>query len=302
MVTQTKDFENPNFSSTYVFKRTFSQILDTIKFELVRNFRKFVLIMGLFFIVFAIFFYNNVNTYSDPNNLLPALSNNYVLSYLSLARIFSIISIMILVLAVVFGASIIVEDFEKQTGNLMFPNSTKLRLLTGRTIAAFILGSMCIIFYYLLIGLDTFRSYSSLPVEFYYSFFWAELYFLMLLSFTIFFSSFSRSTSLVIILMVLLVLIVFTILERVISILGYQDEPFFILTYFSEIITYILQYSSQRSSVGGLDVRRASGSGAGRQFTFWNSPDPLGALIFMVGYSILFFVLAYILFERRQVQ
>ena len=296
MVTHTS-FENPNFSTSYVFKRTFSQIFDTIKFEIVRNFRKFLLILGLFFVVFAIFFYNNFNTYSDPNNLLPALSNDYILSYLDFA-----ITIMILVLAVVFGASIIVEDFEKQTGNLMFPNSTKFRLLTGRTIAAFILGSICLIFYYLLIGLDTFRNYSTLPVEFYYSFFWAELYFLMLLSFTIFFSSFSRSSSLVIILVVLLILIVFTIIERLIPILGYEGEPLFILTYFSNIITSILAFPAQRSRIATLDVRRASGSGTGRTFTFWATPDPLGALIFMVGYSVIFLVLGYLLFERRQVQ
>ena len=297
MVTQTS-FENPNFSSSFVFKRTFSQIFDTIKFEIVRNFRKFLLILGLYFVVFAIFFYNNFNTYSDPNNLLPALSNDYILSYLDFA-----ITIMILVLAVVFGASIIVEDFEKQTGNLMFPNSTKLRLLTGRTIAAFILGSICLTFYYLLIGLDTFffRNY-SLPVEFYYSFFWAELYFLMLLSFTIFFSSFSRSSSLVIILVVLLILIVFTIIERLIPILGYEGEPLFILTYFSNIVTSILAYPAQRSRLVTFEGRRSAGSGVGRQFTFWSTPDPLGALLFMVGYTVIFLVLGYFLFERRQVQ
>ena len=209
---------------------------------------------------------------------------------------------MILVLAVVFGASIVVEDFEKQTGNLMFPNSTKFRLLVGRTVAALILGSICLTFFYLLVGLDTLRNYSTLPVEFYYSYFSAELYFIMLLSFTIFFSSFSRSTSLVIILVVLLVLIVFTILERIIPILGYEGEPLFILTYFASIITSILAYPSQRYRVGALDVRRAAGAGLGRQFTFWLTPDPLGALIFLVGYTILFLVLGYILFERRQVQ
>lgn len=302
MVTQTTSDEI-NFSTSYVMKRTVSQITDTIKFEIVRNFKKFLLIMGLFFVVFAIFFYNNFNTYSDPNNLLPTLSNTYILSYLTLANFLSIISIMILILAVVFGSSLIVEDFEKQTGNLMFPNSTKLRLLVGRTIAAFILGSICIIFYYLLIALDTtlVRSY-SLPIEFFYSFFWAELYFLMMLSFTIFFSSFSRSTSLVIILVVLLALIVFTILERLIPFLGYNGEPLFILTYFSEIITYILEYSSTRSKVITFEGRRVAGSGAGRKFTLWSSPDPTGALLFMVVYTIIFLALAYYLFERRQVQ
>lgn len=296
MVTKTNSIENPNFSSSYVFKRTYTQIFDTFKFEIVRNLRKFLLILGLFFVVFLIFFLNNINTYSDPNNLLPTLSNNYILGYLD------VIGIMILVLAVVFGASTIVEDFEKQTGNLMFPNSTKLRLLIGRTTAAFILGSVCLILFYTLIGLDTLRNYSTLPVEFFYSFFWAELYFLMLLAFTIFFSSFSRSTALVIILVVLLILIVFTILERLIPILGYEGEPLFIISYFSSIITSILAFPAQRYRIGALDVRRAAGSGSGRQFTFWLTPDPLGALIFMVGYTVVFLVLAYFLYEHRQVQ
>ena len=296
MVTHTQSIENPNFSSSYVLKRTFSQIFDTIKFEIVRNFRKLLLIMALFFGVFAIFFIYYFNTYSDPTNLLPLLPNEYIRGYLDLA-----IQIMILVLAVVFGASTVVEDFEKQTGNLMFPNSTKIRLLAGRTIAAFILGSICIILYYLLIGLDTFRNYNTLPVEFYYSFFWAELYFLMLLSFTIFFSSFSRSSALVIILVVLLILIVFTIVMRLIAFAGYEGEPLFILPYFASIITEILTYPVSRKLTLRLDIRRSEGA-AGRTFTNWLTPDPTTALIFMLGYTIVFLGLSYFLFERRQVQ
>ena len=296
MVTQTTTKMDSNFSSSYVMKRTFSQITNTIKFELTRNLKKTLLIMAIFFAVFAIFFVYYFNTYSDPNNLLPELPNEYIQGYLSLS-----IAIMILVLAVVFGSSIIVEDFEKQTGNIMFPNSTKFRLLTGRTIAAFILGSVCLILYYLLIGLDTFRNYNTLPVEFYYSFFWAELYFLMLLSFTIFFSSFSRSSALVIIIVVLLILIAFNIIGRLIEFAGYNGEPLFVLSYFASIITEILTYPATRSSILNLDIRRRSGA-SGIKFTHWLTPEPITALGFMVGYTVVFLVLSYFLFEGRQVQ
>ena len=293
MFTQSKSKEN--FNSSFVFRRTTSQIFDTIKFELTRNKKKLLLILSIFFVVFAIFFAYNLNTYSDPSILIPALSNQYIQTYLDL------INIMILVLAVVFGASIIVEDFEKQTGNLVFPNSTKFRLLAGRTISAFILGSLSIILYYALIGLDTYWRYSALPIEYLYSFFWAELYFFMLLSFVILVSSLSRSSSLTIILVILLVLVFFTIIERLMSFAGYTDEPLFILSYFGNIITQILTYPASRKVTANLDFRGTTG-GVRRSFVSWLTPDPLGALLFMVGYSVVFLILGYLFFERRQVE
>ena len=292
----TQSTSHDNFSSSYVLRRTSGQIIDTIKFELTRNKKKALLILSIFFVAFILFFAYNYNTYNlTSGNLIPELSNNYIQTYLDL------IGDMILILAVVFGASTVVEDFEKQTGNLVFPNSTKFRLLTGRTISAIILGSASIVLYYALVGLDTYWRYSSLPPEFVYSFFWAEIYFIMLLSFTIFVSSLSRSTSLTIILVILFLLILSNILIRLIAFAGYVDEPLFILTYFGNIVTEILTYPATRKVTRDLEIRTSNGGG-GRTFVSWLTPDPTGALLFMVGYSVVFLVLAYIFFERRQVE
>ena len=236
----------PNYqvTSSYVVKRTFSQIIDTIHFEMLRNWRKTVLLLGAYTLVFVFFYYLNVQVYSDPTNLLPSNPNDYIAKGYML-----LIPLMVFVLAAAYGASIITEDYEKQTGNLVFPNTTKFRLLSGRFTAALVLGMLSLIVYYVLIAVDVFFRYNQVPIptELWVSLGWAILYLFLLLSFVTFVSSFMRSTALVIILAFVFVLVVSVVARRLIIFTGYTGEPYFIISYFGDIISNSLDMPATRS-------------------------------------------------------
>lgn len=316
MVTQTETQSNSNFESSHMKGRAISQITDTIRFELIRNYKKTVLILSIFFGVFAILFLYNVYTFkydffsfSTPNNILPDIPSYIQGSYLTA------VGFMILILAILYGSSILVEDFENQTGNLMFPNTTKFRLLVARFTTGFVLGGIGLILYYFLITLDTIFEYgfsqlynNNNLINLVYSLFWALLYYFMLLSLTMLFSSFSKSTSIAIVLIVIFVLILSNILRVFVAYAGYTGEPFFVLTYFGEIITQILAFPSIRYRDISLGFRSVVTGGSGKEhainrtFKSWITPTPIEAFLFMVGYSVIFLLASYIIYERRQVQ
>ena len=124
----------------------------------------------------------------------------------------------------------------------------------------------------------------------------------MILSLTVFFSSFSKSSSIAIILMLLFILVVTNILNLVSAIARYSGEPFFILTYFSAIITEILTYPTSRSVIQPLSFVHVKINGQELSFTQWITPSPIEALVFMVAYSLIFLIISFFFYERRQVQ
>ena len=299
MIITTNKYNNPYLDQTYVLKRTFTQILDIIRFEVVRNLKKTLLILLIFMGIFSIFFAFNIYTFSNPNNVLPDLPRQYIQG-----SFLSSIALMILILAILFGSSIIVEDFEHQTGNLIFPNVTKFRLMFSRVISGFVLGSVSLVAYYLLITLDVIYEYglSYVPIELFYSLFWSLMYYFTLLSFTVLFSSFSKSTSLVIILLLVFVLVVLNVMSVLVAFAGYTGEPIYNITFFGNIITQLLTYPASRSVSQHLNYINVKIYQKELTFFHWLSPTPIEALIFMIGYSAIFLIVSYYLYERRQVQ
>lgn len=278
---------NSSLKSSYVFERTFSQIFNTIYFEVLRQWRKTLLLLGVYALVFAFFYVLNIQVYSDPNNPLPSSPDAYIQTYLVL------ITIMVLVIAAAYGSSIIVEDFEKQTGNLIFPNSTKFRLLTGRFIAAFILGTLSLVLFYILIAFDVFLRYGQIPLELWASLGWAILYLYLLLALLTFFSSFMPNTALVMILAFVIVVVVSVIARRLVLFTGYTGEPFFVISYFGDIISASLNMPSPRYTLQSFGRN-------GRIYTDWLTPAPINAFFGMLALGSVLFILAYIIFERRQ--
>ena len=221
---QQEQYEQP-IGRWYSLKRSFTQIFDTTYFEIIRYIRRTIFLVSLYVVIFIFFFLLTNRLYSDPNNPLPINSVDYITNYLSL------IGLMILIIAITYGSSIIVEDFEKQTGNLIFPNITKPRLLTGRFIAGYLLGMLSIIVFYFLISLDVFIHYNALPIELWISMFWAILYLFPLLALVTFLSSCMRSTALVAIVSFIGVMVLFVIARKLIIFTGYTGEPFFLMNY-----------------------------------------------------------------------
>ncbi len=270
-------------------KRSAIQIKSTISFELKRNMKNLFIMLVTFTLIYGLFL--TINLIQEGRGLeSPEDPIEYILSYLSL------IEFLIMLVAVTFGGSIIAEDYDKQTGNLIFPKIPKERLLFGRLIARYLLTITSIVFYYLLVMITTVIKYQELPVETWSSLGFAIFYAFLVLAMVTFFSSFMNSTNSAIISSILMILIVFNLTHNMLMFTGVEIEPFFILTYYGSIITSILDMPESRFAEKVLG--RPGGNGA--TYFSWLTPSVPGAIIGIVVYATILLGLAHILFKIRQ--
>ncbi|MCG3225141.1 MAG: ABC transporter permease [Candidatus Heimdallarchaeota archaeon] len=273
--------------------RSLDQVGATTRFELRRNVKNMIISLFVACFIFALSLIINIITESRLGES-PETATDYITSYLGM------ISFFILIIASMFGGNIIALDYDKQTGNLLFPKITKGRLFVGRLIARYLLSALAVIFYYILVVIAAAFKYTNLPVETWASLGWALLYTFLVLSLVIFFSSFMKKTSTVIVVSLVMVLLVFTLGSTILTITGVEIEPLFILTYYSNIIT-------QSFAMPPVDSRFVEGflggphpGGDAPTVMQWITPSAGGAIIGMLIYSAILLVAAYFLFRRRQ--
>ncbi len=267
------------------------QIGSTIKFEFIRNKMNLLIAIGASVFVFLLFFI--IELIQQGRGLeLPESNVNYITgNYLTM-----IFPLLVMVIAVTLGSSIISEDYQKDTGNLIFPKTTKARLLTGRLVARFIYAIVAVTTYYLLVGITTLIYYGTISSLFFASWGWALLYTLTVFSVVIFFSSLMKSNAGTIILSILLILIVFNLIDQLLRVTGATFEPVFILTYYSNIISSIFDMPVERYAE--ITLRR--GPGEGITVFQWITPSIGGAVAGMLSYTTLLIASSYILFRFRQ--
>ncbi|MHA1730174.1 MAG: ABC transporter permease [Promethearchaeota archaeon] len=277
-------------------KRSIIQIQKTIEFEFQKNLSKFISMLLMSIGIFMLFLV--VQLIQNAQGLdVPADPVDYFAGYLVM------IDFLVLIIAVAFGGGIIVEDFEKDTGNLLFPKIQKNRLLIGRIIARYIYAAMCIVFYYVLVGITTLIIYERLPTIVWESMGWALLYTFAVFSFMILFSSFMNRVASAMIVGMMIVLMVFQLLTMILMFTGVTIEPLFMLTYYANIITRWFNMPEERfTEVGimGSPGMGPPGMRDGPTFMSWATPSVTGAILGMTIYSIICIALAYIIYKRRQ--
>lgn len=273
-------------------KRSVIQIQKTIEFEFQKNLSKFISMLLTTIGIFLLFLVIEL-IQSAQGSEVPADPTDYFSGYLMM------IDFLILIIAVAFGGGIIAEDFEKDTGNLLFPKIQKDRLLIGRIIARYIYAAMCVIFYYVLIGIATLIIYESLPLIVWESMGWALLYTFAVFSFMILFSSFMKRAASAMIVGMLIILMVFQLLTIILMYTGVTIEPLFMLTYYANIITSWFNMPSERFTEVGLGMG-PGGVRDGPTFMSWATPSATGAILGMTIYSIACIALAYFIYKRRQ--
>jgi ABC-type transport system involved in multi-copper enzyme maturation permease subunit len=272
-------------------KRNISQIGNTITFEFKKNLKSFIIMLFVFVSVFSLLvLISELQLAQDV--VLPSDPVNYVDDYLT-----QFFGFLIIISASLFGGSIIVEDFKKQTGNLLFPKISKTRLLIGRLTSRYILNAICVSFYYILIGMVTFIKYGEIPITLWASLGWALLYTFVILTFVTFMSSVMRSTSATIIVSILFLLIVFNIITMILRFAGLTIEPLFLLTYYEGIISGSISMPNPRYTEISMP---APGTGEFVTFTQWLTPTTPAALIGMLIYASVFLISAYFIYHRRQ--
>jgi len=271
-------------------KRNITQIGNTITFEFKKNLKNFILMLIVFTSVFfLLLLISELQLAQDV--VLPSDPVFYIDDYTG-----QLFGFLIIISASLFGGSIIVEDFKKQTGNLLFPKISKTRLLIGRLTSRYTLNAICISFYYVLISILTFVKYNEIPLNLLASLGWALLYTFTILTFVTFMSSIMRSTAATIIVSILFLLIVFNIVTMILSFAGLTMEPLFLLTYYEGIITGSLSMPNPRYTE--IQMQRQGGEVV--TFIQWLTPTEPAALIGMLIYISIFLTLTYFLYKRRQ--
>jgi len=270
-------------------KRKIQQVYDIGYFEIKRNLKKTLILMVIAAVIFILFVIieevqigRGIEIPEDPANFA--------------IRFLMMINSLVLISATSYGGSIIVIDFEKLTGNILFPKISRERLFVGRFLANYLMNAFVILFYYILVAINVFIKYTGIPKILWISLGWALLYVLLILSFTIFFSSFMRSTAGAVVISLLINMIVFSIIQSVISFVS-TVEPLFILPYYATIITGCFNMPEgdrfQTIVLEGVE-------GLNLEMTLWITPSPQGALIGTLVFSFIFLFSAFLIFRNRQ--
>ena len=294
-ITQERNLQSKFEKHPIGFKKSLIQVGSTIEFETKRNFRNILISIGISILFYLLGIIINLIREGRGVELYDNSADYLQQSYLGFTFGF-----FILIVAVLFGSSIISYDYDKQTGNLLFPKITKGRLYAGRFIARYFMAVLSVIVYYALIIITTYIKFGDYPLNVWYSLGWAIYYMLAVFALIVFFSSFLKKTSTVIVLSILVVLIVFNLGTTILNVTGSEIEPLFILTYHSSIIREVITgIPSERYAEGSL-LQRPDPTGNDPTGFTWITPNEFGAAIGLLVYSIILITAAYLLFRRRQ--
>jgi len=198
-----------------------------------------------------------------------------------------------------FGGDAISGEFQNKTGYFTLPNPVRRSsVYIGKWISAFIASSIVLfIFAAITVVNEAYYFGLNIPWQFGESLLFAWFYLIAVLGFTFFFSSLFKSTSYSILVTAILFLFAFTLIETLVADLA-QIEPWFILSYGSEIVGNVLDspYPPHISKVSGAFGR---GGAAAPTFTSFSVTIPEGLAI-IAAYFIVTAVLGLLLFERKE--
>jgi ABC-2 type transport system permease protein len=205
------------------------------------------------------------------------------------------VTFVIILSGIFFGGDAISGEFQNKTGYFGVPNPIRRSsIYIGKWIAAFI-ASIAILGVFTVVTLGNGLYYfSGVPLQFVESLLFALLYLVAVLGFTFFFSSLFKSSSMSILLTAILFLFVFTLIQQLVAGLV-QIEPWFILTYGSQIIGNVLT-SPYPPNISTTSLRPG---GAGPTLTTYNATIPEGLAIMAIYFAVTA-ILGLILFERKE--
>ncbi len=257
----------------------------TILFEIKLQKKKFIMFSIITFIFFLL---NSIIPYVFITNM-PLPNSQFDLYHDGIVIFMTILFLT----TVFFFSGIICTEYKKKTGLTLLPLIDKHNLIIGKYIANFILVIGIAAIQYFLMALLSFYFYAEpIPPSFFLSFGYLALYILALASVTTFLSSFMPSAGPVIVIIIGLILFGFTTIDNFVR--PTNIEPLYSLTYFYNMISNIIypEFSTME--------RYSEYTQDNILHRFWRFPSAEGALIVLTLYTIVFFLLGYLLFKRRQ--
>jgi ABC-type transport system involved in multi-copper enzyme maturation permease subunit len=270
-------------------------IIDTIVFEMKRQRKKFYFFLTVAILVAVLVGYL---LQLIPGNLLSDTQTEFFSTGLSF------ISFLSLFAACLFFSGIICSEFDKRTGFIVFPKMNKYKLILGKYLGDLILVGLIVTVYYFILGLLGFFYYGGpINIRLFYSYGFALLYIITLSSFVTLFSSFLRSETITIIISLIILLIGLNIADQIITLI-FKDtfEPLYSISYLSNLITSILENPFPDPRYVEFSFEGMGPGGFGGNFTFgsWVTPSIEMGTTLMIVYIVAYFVLAALLFKRRQ--
>jgi ABC-2 type transport system permease protein len=205
------------------------------------------------------------------------------------------VTFVIILSGIFFGGDAISGEFQNKTGYFGIPNPIKRSsVYMGKLLAAFLASTTILaVFTVITVGNGIYYFGLNAPYQFGESVLFAWFYLAAVLGFTFFFSSLFKSSTMSIIVTTILFLFVFGLIETLISGLV-QVEPWFILTYGSQIIGNILRVPYPPHTSVNESIRPG-----GQPFTTYNVTVPEGLAIIAL-YFIITAILGWVFFERKE--
>jgi ABC-2 type transport system permease protein len=206
-------------------------------------------------------------------------------------------SFVIVLSAIFFGGDAISGEFQNKTGYFTLPNPIRRSsIYVGKYLAAFLAASaVLLIFTAITVANGIYYFGLNIPTQFGESFLFSWLYLATALGVAFFFSSLFKGSSISILVSVILLLFGFAIIQSLLGDIA-QIEPWFILTYGSDIVSNVLQatYPAHVTT-----ATTAIGRGRNLTITTFAASIPEGLAI-MGLYLVITAALGLLLFERKE--
>ena len=214
------------------------------------------------------------------------------------------ISFITLFAACLFFSGIICSEFNKRTGFIVFPKINKYKLIIGKYLGNLILVVFIVAVFYFILGLFGFLYYGGpINIRIFYSFGFAVLYVIALSSFVTLFSSFMKNVNITIIITLVILLMGFNITDQIINLI-FADafEPLYSLAYLGNLVTSVLLNPFPNPRYAEFTPPGMPSGMGGGDFSFgaWATPSIFMGTTLLLVYIIACFILAAILFKRRQ--
>ena len=260
-------------------------IFHTFLFEISLSIKKFIIFSII--VIFQLFLFNYIRFINGS-----MLSGRLDLFYIDGTNLF----VQIIILAVCFFFSgIICSEYKDKTGLIIMPLINKYKLLIGKYLANLCLVIGIAVIHYSFLILLGYNFYGEPIINTWIlSFGFCVLYIFALSSIVTFVSAFMPSPVPVIVLVGGLAVIGFEFIDLFVMRMLYDFEPLYSLTYLSKIIPNILDldfFTTKRYVEEGFPKVL---------YKQWYVPSVEGALTMLLLYGIIFFILAILIFKRKE--
>jgi ABC-2 type transport system permease protein len=203
---------------------------------------------------------------------------------------------VIVLSGIFFGGDAISGEFQNKTGYFNIPNPIRRSsIYVGKWLGAFIASTVILGVFTAITVANGLFYFSGVPYQFGESLLFALFYLIAVLGFTFFFSSLFKSSSISILVTAILFLFAFTLIQQLVAGLV-QVEPWFILTYGSQIIGNVLTTTYPPHVT---ITTFGPGGGVGTGLTTYNVGIPEGLAIIAIYFAVTA-VLGLVLFERKE--